>query len=97
MPQQHRSIMTLITLAACENARIAREAARGSSKFYNFQINDPAILIQSSYFIRDFKESKSTKKRNFERGQIWKKMILRLFLYFCMLKNISTIFSQQSL
>ena len=38
------------------------------SKFHNFRINDPAIFIQSSYFITDFKESKSTKKKNFERG-----------------------------
>ena len=43
------------------------DCARGRarfSKFHNFRINDPAILIQSSsYFITDFKESKSTKKK----------------------------------
>ena len=65
------------------------DCARGSLKFHYFRINDPAILIQSSYFITYFKESKSTKKKisigaKFEE----KKTILRLFLYFCMLKNI---------
>ena len=55
-------------LAAFGSARIARETVRGSSKLHNFRINDPAIFIQSSYFITDFKESKSTKKKNFERG-----------------------------
>ena len=45
------------------SAWIAHEAARGSSKFHNFRINDPAILIQSPYFITYFKESKSTKKK----------------------------------
>ena len=75
-------------LAAFGSARIARETMRGSSKLHNLRINDPAIFIQSSHFITDFKESKSTKKKNFERVQICKKTILRLFLYFCMLKNV---------
>ena len=30
---------------------------------HNFRINDPAILIQTSYFITDFKESKYTNKK----------------------------------
>ena len=38
-----------------------------SPRFHNFRINDPASLIQSSYFITDFKESKSMKKK-FRKG-----------------------------
>ena len=39
----------------------------GSLKFHNFRINDPAILIQSSYFITNFKESKFPEKKKFRK------------------------------
>ena len=70
------------------------DCALGSSEFHNFRINDPAILIQSSYFITDFKESKSTKKKKFLKGpNLEKNDFAFISLHFYVKKYLNNFFA----
>ena len=52
-------------------------------------LNDPAILIQLSYFITDFKESKSTKKKISKGAKFGKNDFAFISLLFYVKKYLS--------